>query len=289
MDLGLGSHRVKCRIHKKFRLLVTANDKDVYEKFPIPLINRLEKQILGWETLLTEELKEKVTELKKWTTKFCEVRIARHDRMEQFKPSDVFIGYHDDALAAIVLRLSAESNSMVTDQPIDIIEEAKRMLLKTATPDSMARLSETNLSPNEQEELCEMYFDSHFTNLGQSLEDALASSQQLLFVTTHSRLLTRQGKESLEASLSVPIKILPLEQMNTETQFAEEVSSFLEKRTDGPKILLVQFQLHRKDQGSLIDCARYVIQNKLNEFTSRLAQCCIAMVLQVSSLHSIMD
>ena len=165
---------------------------------------------------------------------------------------------------------------------VDLVEEAKQMLLVTATPDSMARLSETNLRRQEKEQLCEVYFNSHFTDLGQSLEHALQASRQLLFVTTHSRLLTRQGKESLAQSLNVSVKILPLEQINTESQFAEEISHFLRTTVGRPKILLVQYQFHRKEQNSLIDCARYVIQNKLNELPSVPQQCCIAMVLQVS-------
>lgn len=54
IDLGLGTHRVKCRVHPDFRLVLIAEDLDVYEKFPIPLINRLEKHFLGMETILTE-------------------------------------------------------------------------------------------------------------------------------------------------------------------------------------------------------------------------------------------
>ena len=54
VDLGLGTHRVKCRIHSDFRLVLIAEDKDVYEKFPIPLINRLEKHYLGMETMLAQ-------------------------------------------------------------------------------------------------------------------------------------------------------------------------------------------------------------------------------------------
>ena len=57
VDLGLGTHRVKCRIHPNFRLVLIAEDVDVYDKFPIPLINRLEKHYLGMETMLTEGMK----------------------------------------------------------------------------------------------------------------------------------------------------------------------------------------------------------------------------------------
>ena len=54
VDLGLGTHRVKCRIHPNFRLVLVAEDHEVYEKFPIPLINRLEKHYLGMETMLDD-------------------------------------------------------------------------------------------------------------------------------------------------------------------------------------------------------------------------------------------
>ena len=35
------------RVHEDFRLILVAEDKDVYSRFPIPLINRLEKHYLG--------------------------------------------------------------------------------------------------------------------------------------------------------------------------------------------------------------------------------------------------
>ena len=54
VDLGLGMHRAKCSVHSDFRLIVIAEDRDVYEKFPIPLINRLEKHYLGMETMLDD-------------------------------------------------------------------------------------------------------------------------------------------------------------------------------------------------------------------------------------------
>ena len=58
VDLGLGTHRVKCRIHPNFRLVLVAEDHEVYEKFPIPLINRLEKHYLGMETMIAEGMKK---------------------------------------------------------------------------------------------------------------------------------------------------------------------------------------------------------------------------------------
>ena len=99
----------------------------------------------------------------------------------------------------------------------------------------------------------------------------------MLFVTTQSRLLVKEGKDSLEDALKIPVKILPLQQMNTEKQFQEKVKEFL--ATAGPKVLLVQAQLLDQNEGSLIDCARYVLQNETGKYENN--RCCIAIVLQV--------
>jgi len=58
-----------------FRLVVVAEKKVVYEKFPIPLINRLEKHILTMSTMLTEDQIEVAEELTKWIKQFAEVNI----------------------------------------------------------------------------------------------------------------------------------------------------------------------------------------------------------------------
>uniref|UniRef100_A0A1I8F914 AAA_5 domain-containing protein n=1 Tax=Macrostomum lignano TaxID=282301 RepID=A0A1I8F914_9PLAT len=46
VDLGLGTHRLKCKIHENFRIVVVADRDTVMDRFPIPLINRMEKHRL---------------------------------------------------------------------------------------------------------------------------------------------------------------------------------------------------------------------------------------------------
>ena len=50
---------------------MVAKKQVVYETFPIPLINRLEKHFLRIESLLTDEQNELVTELQTWMTRFA--------------------------------------------------------------------------------------------------------------------------------------------------------------------------------------------------------------------------
>ena len=56
-----------------FRLIVVAEKQVVYEKFPIPLINRLEKHFLAMSTVLTAEQMGAADQLRKWATDFTHI------------------------------------------------------------------------------------------------------------------------------------------------------------------------------------------------------------------------
>ena len=168
-------------------MIVVAEDSDVWEKFPIPLINRMEKHYLGMETMLDDKQLMLVNQLKKWTKMFSEVRLqAYQKKMQQFKAQDVFVGFHEDVCASLILRLS--QNAELSDE--EILEKAKIHLLKCAAPDAIARLSETHLTRDEQEHFCTLYYQTHVQTLGHAIENAFKNAQQspLLLVTTQSRL-----------------------------------------------------------------------------------------------------
>ncbi|XP_067940326.1 E3 ubiquitin-protein ligase RNF213-like [Watersipora subatra] len=70
VDLGLGTHRVKAFVHDSFRLVLIAEKSKVHSKFPIPLINRLEKHYMSATSLLDEGQKGVRDRLEKWMQKF---------------------------------------------------------------------------------------------------------------------------------------------------------------------------------------------------------------------------
>ncbi|XP_029934003.1 E3 ubiquitin-protein ligase rnf213-beta [Myripristis murdjan] len=98
VDLGLGSHRVKCRVHKNFRLVVVEDQKKVYEHFPVPLINRLEKHRVDRSTDLTPWQCRVLDKLKVWVKEFS------GEASEDFKLCDIFAGFHGDACASALLQ-----------------------------------------------------------------------------------------------------------------------------------------------------------------------------------------
>ena len=55
------------------RLIVVAEKEVVYKKFPIPLINRLEKHILSMQTMLSPAQIEITEQLQTWAEHFTDV------------------------------------------------------------------------------------------------------------------------------------------------------------------------------------------------------------------------
>ena len=55
VTIGIGSQRVECPVDPKFRLIVIADKSTVFQQFPPPLINRLEKHTLDISTILPND------------------------------------------------------------------------------------------------------------------------------------------------------------------------------------------------------------------------------------------
>ena len=100
VDLGLQTHKVRCRVHNNFkcvqymlhiaiyipdflssitvasmfRLIIIAEADTVYNEFATPLINRLEKHFVLASSILEEWQIEVLNRLETWVTKFSSVR-----------------------------------------------------------------------------------------------------------------------------------------------------------------------------------------------------------------------
>ena len=93
VDLGLQTHRVRCRVHDDFkwakivyfsrhdipiflfpRLILIAEKDTVYLKFPTPLINRLEKHFVLTSSVLEDWQKDLLEQFEVWISQFCETK-----------------------------------------------------------------------------------------------------------------------------------------------------------------------------------------------------------------------
>ncbi|XP_041853322.1 E3 ubiquitin-protein ligase rnf213-alpha isoform X2 [Melanotaenia boesemani] len=282
VDLGLGTHRVKCRVHKDFRLIVIEEREVVYKQFPIPLINRLEKHYLDIHTVLKTDQKRLVEKLEKWVKLFA-VLNNQHATVAQtykYQPPDVFIGYHSDTCASVVLQVIEEHKDDLESSDLEkaLLDKAKLTLLKCATPDSVVRLDCTGLAKVESENLARVYFEEQ--NNSCLADYIFAHTRQeancrsfFTEVTTFSRLLTAFDLQPLEKMLDC-VELLSLQQFDTEHSFLKKIRSFLtaanESRNTGPcnKILIIQCDFDEATQSAnLIASAKYSSINEINKIT----------------------
>lgn len=69
-----------CILNFLYRLIVVAEKQIVYDKFPIPLINRLEKHFLSLKTMLTPCQLDLTEKLQEWAQNFCEAKVPAYMR-----------------------------------------------------------------------------------------------------------------------------------------------------------------------------------------------------------------
>ena len=286
VDLGLGSHRVKCQVHRKFRLILIADREAVYKDFPIPLINRMEKHFLAMSSILTHQQQRIVKAIDQWVKDFSEVEqfgFREERKRVPFKPGDAFVGYHPDAAATIVLRVCrrlAEQqrgrNEMDLGEENDdlddtLLNESLRTLMECAAPDAVARLQVSRLR-TEASVWWDIYFkEQKHSSLADYLYSQLKRERgsQLIQVTTHSRLLARENVIELDNHINLSTTCISLQQFDTEEQFCSRVSAFYSQADDLNSVLLVLCESGDVN-GELVACARYLVQEcRENAFSKR--------------------
>ncbi|XP_077939881.1 E3 ubiquitin-protein ligase rnf213-alpha isoform X1 [Gasterosteus aculeatus] len=280
VDLGLGTHRVKCRVHRDFRLIVIEEREVVYKQFPIPLINRLEKHYLDIQTVLKTEQKEMVDHLEKWLRLFVSLSSHHAAVAYKYQPPDVFIGYHSDTCASVVLQVieKQKDSAEVSDPERRILDEAKLILLRCATPDSVVRLDCTGLPKVESENLARVYFKEQNNScladfiIAHTMQEVHCYSS-FTEVTTFSRLLTASDLEPLEQLLH-SVELLSLQQFDTEHSYLKKIRNFLTAKkgisNTKPcnKILLIQCDFDEASHSAnLIASAKYSSINEINKLT----------------------
>uniref|UniRef100_A0A8B9MD47 RING-type E3 ubiquitin transferase n=1 Tax=Accipiter nisus TaxID=211598 RepID=A0A8B9MD47_9AVES len=272
VDLGLGTHRVKCRVHPNFRLIVIEEKDVVYKHFPIPLINRLEKHYLDISTVLDKGQRETVKALKKWVCEFTAANTEEHFMSKQkYSPSDVFVGYHSNTCASVVLQTTERLKPVCPPSELMscVKREAQLALLNCATPDSVIRLC-NSMGLFMADSLANIYFkQQQHTSFADFLRAHVhaGSGYQTVFteVTTFSRLLTSADAACLEREVQGKAQrpqILFLQQFDTEYSF---LKNFLDA-TSGNKVLIIQTDFEDGSQNAqLIASAKYTVVNEINK------------------------
>ncbi|XP_043761210.1 E3 ubiquitin-protein ligase RNF213-like isoform X2 [Cervus elaphus] len=297
VDLGLGTHRVKCRVHPDFRLIVIEEKDVVYKHFPIPLINRLEKHYLDINTVLEKWQKNIVEELKVWVEKFIDVKAEQFLARPKYSPSDVFIGYHSDTCASVVLQVIEQvGHKVLTDELYQKVSaQAKSVLLDCATPDAVVRLNASSLGQFTAQSLSEEYYyrqqHNSFADFLRAHLCTMDSERHAIFteITTFSRLLTSHDCELLESEVknwTVKLSVLSLQQFDTEYSFLKEVRNCL-AHTARCKILVIQTDFEDGSHSAqLIASAKYSAINEINKIQGNKNHILVYFITKLSRMGS---
>ena len=258
VDLGLGSHRVKCRVHPNFRLILVAEVEDVTKRFPIPLINRLEKHYLGMETILDRKYSESVEKLKVWVRSFCEINkepAYKQAQFRQYTPRDVFIGYHEDVFASLLMQYGSDYEDLE-----DIERRCQARLLESATPASIMRLNKTELSGEFETYFAEYFQSQSHDSLAAYLRSLPQTESHFVEVSTHSKLLTQSARLDLARSLDIRpelITLLAIQQFKSEEEFRKKIDQFFKKGGIlAGKTLIIQIDGSEESSRNLIENTR---------------------------------
>uniref|UniRef100_A0A8C4L8F9 E3 ubiquitin-protein ligase RNF213 n=1 Tax=Equus asinus asinus TaxID=83772 RepID=A0A8C4L8F9_EQUAS len=288
---------VKCRVHPDFRLIVIEEKDVVYRHFPIPLINRLEKHYLDINTVLEKWQKNIVEDLKVWVEKFIDMKtdpfLARH----QYSPSDVFIGYHSDTCASVVLQVIERLGHRAPTNEFyrKVSDEAKLTLLNCATPDAVIRLRASSLGWSTALSLSQEYYakqqHNSFADFLEAHLHTMDPGRHAVFteITTFSRLLTSHDCEILESEVegrALKPTILSLQQFDTEYSFLKEVRNCLKNKAKC-KILIIQTDFEDGvHSAQLIASAKYSAMNEINKIEGNEGCILVYFITKLSRMGS---
>ena len=266
VDLGLGTHRVKCRVHEDFKLILIAEDTEVYQKFPIPLINRMEKHFLGMETMLGSDQGALVSQILGDCNNMTKIRgeILMNKKIKQYELGDTFIGYHDDVIPDAIINFAGKSD--------DLKQSVMTQLLSNITPDAINRFTETELSESERTKITGTYFLTVKNSLKDYLKNRKSDEDRLVQITTPSRLLTNSDKSELATHLGLEemsLLLLSLQQFETEKQFERHVRNFLTKKNLSDRIMILQSYIGFDEESvKLLESARFIVQEVIKSISS---------------------
>ncbi|KAI4894839.1 hypothetical protein NFI96_022184, partial [Prochilodus magdalenae] len=262
VDLGLGAHRVKCKVKKGFRLIIIEEKNVVYAQFPTPLLSRLEKHYLDFSTMLIGHAKTLQSELEK--------QIEDVFSISTRKMCDALIGFTQDSCASVLLECCPEilSENWESSLRDDILNQCRGKLVQCAALDSIIRVN--------TEDIQNVYFKQQtHTNLMDLIKEYRSDNNKgmCLEVSTYSLLLNQRNLKSINEELNISKEqshLLQIREFQSEQAFCEAVRKCFQPKSEGRVLVLIQFYFENSKLSlRLLSCARYCITKLLKESEQR--------------------
>ncbi|KAI5056536.1 hypothetical protein GOP47_0028354 [Adiantum capillus-veneris] len=243
--LGVYSNPM-CYVHDKFRCIVIVDHEHIPHMDP-PFLNRFEKQILTYESILNSSQRRAVETIRAWAHKLAAISLVGcPDSTTNDAEREFFCGLFEDSVPSLVMyhwnMLKTEASNCS-----QLIHRCKVDLLQTANANAIARAHlQQNLEKEEFEHWTDMFLS---WDAEQSLDELMklhvSSSENWadsigvkLIVTTFTPLQwsIHQDMESTAESSQIKVYCLRLGDFTSEKQLQTHINKFW---TDGVNNLLV--------------------------------------------------
>ena len=284
VPFGIGSQRVECPVDPNFRLIVVADKTTVYEQFPPPLVNRLEKHALTYFTILScnPVFKDIVQKLSIWIDSY----VNFFESVYSYTPHGCFICFQEDTPSFMIFSVTSRLGFRGIEREKEnvILKLSKLELLKLATPDSILRLPNSKLS-SEADSISHSYFSFNLFSLYDYLQQLIKKTTDLIhtpsiphsptfsFITTRSQLLTETDTADLVNNLEsyfldrFSISNLHLSQFQTDKEFVSRILATISSPSPDnvdTNLIIIQCADAFTDF-DLISCAKYKAEEIVNE------------------------
>ena len=156
---------ITCSVHDDFRCIVLVDEQQLADQEP-PFLNRFEKQIVSWESILSDQnLIEGLKKIKAWLNRFCTA--GNHHQKFVLSPQWIVINFSDENIACIVAEYWNEN-----EEESAILDRIKKELLLTASADIIPAswLSEGAAQKAQRDELIEYYYQQPHQSLAKFLK-----------------------------------------------------------------------------------------------------------------------
>ena len=137
------------QVHDDFRCIVLVDEKNLNLQQP-PFLNRFEKQILRFSTILSGDLQAAIRYLETW--------IAEVSCIEglPFSSKGMFLGLHGDTLPSLVYLRSTDNQQETPIHPSHLADLCKEDLMRVACPDAVLRISTSHWAHEHESEVAEL-------------------------------------------------------------------------------------------------------------------------------------
>ena len=270
LRLAVGKRSQLCPVHERFRMIAVAEQEHAYNSLDLPLLNRLEKQLLRHSDVADERGKTALVEgLAEW------VATCLHECGTGLQNASTFFpGFHDSTIGSLVLAVTEQC-----DGDDRVQEQCQLNMVSCATPLAVLKsktLRQVNKQHFEDVQTGEVLHAQMYSSLGEFLRHRITALTKAAYPiggwdTSFSLVMTRSPSGHLDEALaqseageaeaadmlSRTASKLQLADFDSESAFATQVESFFFAETVEPTLLVVQCDPFLTPS-NLIDHARYI-------------------------------